>query len=153
MNGTDIEGQVGAAQGLWTHTPTDWAGNETLTGAPAGAPANAAQGYLGMVTRPGGAVTQSGPAGAPVISAIQVYGNITATTCDIIFILNVVPTSCRINYGTTQAVASNKAGANSSGSQLVQLTGLTTQTKYYVNVQATNANGTTVSAMYYFFTK
>src|SRR5262245_48101109 len=153
MNGTDIEGQVGAAQGLWTHTPIDYAGNETLTGAPAGAPANAAQGYLGMVTRPGGAVTQSGPAGAPVISAIQLYGNITATTCDIIFILNVVPTSCRVNYGTTQAVTLNKAGTASSGSQMVQLTGLTTLTKYYANVQATNASGTTVTIRSTFTTK
>src|SRR5262245_29005037 len=103
MNSEDIQAQVGAAQGLWTHTPVDFAGNEGA-GSPAGAPVNASQGYLGMVTRPGGAVTQSGPAGAPVISGVQLYGNVGTTTCDIIFILNGVPTSCSVNYGTTQAV-------------------------------------------------
>jgi len=153
MNSEDIQAQVGAAQGLWTHTPVDYATNETGVGFPAGAPANASQGYLGMITRPGGAVTQSGPAGAPVISGVQLYGTITTTTCDIIFILNVVPTSCRINYGTTQAVTSNKAGANSSGSQMVQLTALTPATKYYASIQATNASGTTVTVLYTFTTK
>jgi hypothetical protein len=152
VNSTDIQAQVGAAQGLWTHTPVDWAGNEGF-GTPAGYPANAAQGYLGMGTRPGGAVTQSGPAGAPIITGVQVYGNIGTTTADIIFILNVVPTSCRVNYGTTEAVASNKAGANVSGSQVVNLTGLTSQTTYYLSVQATNASGTTVTTLYSFRTK
>src|SRR5262245_36436108 len=109
----EIQAQLGAAQGLWTHTPVDYGGNETGTGAPAGAPTSAAQGYVGMISRPTGVVSQSGPAGAPVISGVQLYGTITATTIDIIFILNSVPTSCRVNYGTTQAAASNKAGANS----------------------------------------
>jgi len=153
MNGDDIQAQVGAAQGLWTHTPVDYAGNDLLVGAPVGAPANASQGYVGMVSRPSGVVSQSQPAGAPRITAVQLYGNITTTTCDIIFVLDVVPTSCRINYGTTQAVASNKAGAAASGSQMVQLTGLTSGTKYYANVQATNANGTTVTILYTFTTK
>jgi len=154
LTSEDIQAQVGAAQGLWTHTPVDYASNEPGgTGFPAGAPTNAAQGYIGMVTRPGGAVTQSGPAGAPIITGVQLYGTITTTTCDIIFILNGVPTSCRVNYGTTQAVASNKAGANTSGSQMVQLTGLTTATRYYASIQATNASGTTVTVLYVFTTK
>ena len=155
MNGADIEGQVGAAQGLWTHTPVDYASNEPGgTGFPAGAPANASQGYLGMVTRPGGAVTQSSTApGSPIISGVQLYGNVGTTTCDVIFILNSVPTSCRINYGTTQSVASNKAGTATAGSQLVSLTGLTSGTKYYASVQATNGNGTTVTCLYTFTTK
>ena len=152
MNGADIAAQLGAAQGLWTHTPVDFAGNEGQ-GAPAGYPANAAQGYLGMGTRPGGAVTQSGPAGAPVITGVQLYGNVGTTTCDIIFIVNPTPTATQVNYGTTQAVASNKAGTATAGSQLVTLTGLTTQTTYYVTIQATNASGTTVTTLYSFRTK
>jgi len=150
----DIQAQVGAAQGLWTHTPVDYGSNEPGgAGFPAGAPANASQGYVGMVSRPNGVVSQSGPAGAPRITGVQLYGTITATTCDIIFILDSVPTSCRINYGTTTAAASNKAGANSAGSQMVQLTGLTTLTRYYASVQATNASGTTVTILYTFTTK
>jgi len=152
MNSADIAAQVGAAQGLWTHTPVDFAGNEGQ-GAPAGYPANAAQGYLGMGTRPGGAITQSGPAGAPTITGVQLYGTITTTTADIIFIVNPLPTATQVNYGTTQAVTLNKAGAATQGSQMVQLTGLTTQTTYYVSIQATNASGTTVTTLYSFRTK
>ena len=77
-----IAAQIGAAGGLWTHTPVDWAGNEPPgpTPKPAGWPNNAAQGYFGPGegTRPGGGVTQSGPAGAPKILSVQPT-NITTT--------------------------------------------------------------------------
>jgi hypothetical protein len=146
VNATDIEMQVGAAQGLWTHTPVDYAGNEGVAKATAW-PANASQGYLGVGngTRPGGAATQSGPPGAPTISEIIVT-NITTTSVGIAVKFGVAPTSCRVNYGLTQAVASNAAGT-ATATQTITLTPLVTQTTYYFNVQATNAQGTSVSSM------
>ena len=144
----DIAAQIGAAQGLWTHTPVDWAGNEGYAAPVGSAPRDAAKGYLGVGsgTRPGGAVTQSGPPGAPVITNIQPAGNIGTTTADILFVINPAPTSCRVNYGTDPAaMSSNKAGTATAGSQVVTLTGLTTGTKYWVQVQATNAAGTSLT--------
>jgi len=146
VNGADIEGQVGAAQGLWTHSPTDWAGNEGVAKAAAW-PNNAYQGYLGIGngTRPGGAATQTGPAGAPTISEIIVT-NVTTTSVGIAVKFGVAPTSCRVNYGLTQAVASNAAGT-ATATQTITVSPLVTQTTYYFNVQATNAQGTSVSSM------
>lgn len=145
MNATDIEAQPGAAQGLWTHAPVDWAGNEGFS-KPSSWPANASQGYLstGNGTRPGGGNTQSGPVGAPSILGVTI-SSITATGAIVSFSITPAPTSCRVNYGTTTAVASTAAGTASSGAQNVTLSGLTTGTLYYVNVQATNASGTTVT--------
>ena len=151
MNGADIEGQVGAAQGLWTHAPVDWAGNEGFA-KPAGWPLNASQGYLGQGTgtRPGGAVTQSGPPGTVGISNISVSA-LGTTTASITFTLSAAPTSSRVNYGVTQAAASNQAGTTAT-QQTVNLTGLVTKTTYYYTVQATNASGTAVSNLLTFTT-
>jgi hypothetical protein len=146
VNGADIEGQVGAAQGLWTHAPVDWAGNEGVAKA-TGWPSSASQGYLGIGngTRPGGAATQTGPAGTPIMSEIQVV-NLTTTSAGITVKFNAAPTSCRVNYGVTQAVASNAAGT-ATAAQTIALSPLAGQTTYYFNVQATNAQGTSVSSM------
>jgi hypothetical protein len=146
VNSADIQAQVGAAQGLWTHSPVDWAGNEGWVKA-AQWPNNAAQGYLGIGngTRPGGGQTQTGPAGAPTISEIIVT-NVTTTSVGIAVKFGVAPTSCSVNYGLTQAVASNIAGT-ATATQTITLTPLTSQTTYYFNVQATNAQGTSVSTM------
>ena len=151
MNGADIEAQLGAAQGLWTHTPVDWAGNEGYA-KPAGWPLDAKSGYLGQGTgtRPNAALTQSGPAGTVTISGISVSA-LAATTASITFTLSAAPTSSRVNYGTTQAVASNAAGTTAT-SQTVALSGLTTKTTYYYSVQATNASGTAVSNLSSFTT-
>ena len=144
MNGADIEAQVGAAQGLWTHSPVDWAGNEGKAKAAAW-PNNASQGYLGTGggTRPGGAITQSGPAGAPLILSVQ-STNITTTGFGVAVVFDATVTSSRVNYGVTQAMASNQAGTTAAG-QTISVTGLTTKTTYYFTVQATNAQGTSVS--------
>jgi hypothetical protein len=146
VNATDIEMQVGAAQGLWTHSPVDYAGNEGFAKATAW-PANAAQGYLGIGngTRPGGGATQTGPEGGVVIYEVIVT-NVTTTSVGIAVKFSVAPTSCRVNYGTTQAVASTAAGT-ATAVQTIPITGLTTATTYYFNVQATNAAGTVVSTM------
>lgn len=152
MNAADIEAQVGAAQGLWTHSPVDWSGNEGIAKA-AGWPLNAAQGYLGLGngTRPGGAVTQSGPVGTVTISNVSVSA-LGTTTASITFTLSTAPTSSRVNYGTTQAVTLNAAGTTAT-QQTVNLATLTTLTTYYFSVQATNANGTAVTQLLTFTTK
>lgn len=144
MNATDIESQVGAAAGLWTHTPVDWSGNEGAAKA-ATWPANASQGYLGLGggTKPGGGNTQSGPAGAPVILSVQ-STNITTTSFGVAVVFGATVTSCRVNYGLTQAVGSNVAGTTAA-SQTITVGTLTTGTTYWFQVQATNASGTTLS--------
>jgi hypothetical protein len=151
MNAADIEAQVGAAQGLWTHTPVDWGQNEGLS-KPAGWPLNASQAYLGLGTgtRPGGAITQSGPAGTVTISNVSVSA-LGTTTASITFTLSAAPTSSRVNYGTTQAMTSNQAGTTAT-QQTVNLSGLTTGTTYYFQVQATNGSGTALSTMLTFRT-
>jgi hypothetical protein len=151
VNGADIELQVGASQGLWTHSPIDWSGNEGLTKA-AGWPNNASQSYLGQGTgtHPGGAITQSGPTGVPVITNVSVSA-LGTTTASITFTLSSTPTSSRINYGTTQAVASIQAGTTAT-QQTVALTGLTTKVTYYYQVQAINATGTALSQLLTFTT-
>ena len=147
MNATDIAAQDGAAAGLWTHTPVDWGGNEGKTKALTW-PANASQGYLstGGGTRPGGGETQTGPAGAPVILSLQ-ETNITATGFGVAVVFDATVTSCRINYGLTQAVASNAAGTTAA-TQTISVGSLTTKTTYWYQVQATNASGTTLSALF-----
>jgi hypothetical protein len=145
LNGTDIESQTGAAQGLWTHTPVDYGGNEGVA-KPGVFPANASQGYLGQGggTRPGGAVTQTpSAAGAPKILSTQIT-NVTTTGFGVAVVFDAIVTSSRINYGTTQAVASNAAGTTAAA-QTISASGLTTGTLYWYSVQATNAQGTTVS--------
>jgi len=150
MTPTDIEKQVGAAAGLWTHSPTDWAGNEGVT-KPSSFPTDASLGYQGAATgsRPGQVVMVAIPPASGVgISAVSIT-NITATTCNIQFTLSSLPTvAARINYGTTPAVASNTAAASpAAGTQSINLTSLTTKTLYYFQVQATNANGTTLTSL------
>jgi hypothetical protein len=146
MNGADIEAQVGAAQGLWTHTPVDWGADLGFVKA-SGHPNNASQGYLGIGsgTRPGGAATQTGPAGGVIISEVKVV-NLTVNSAGIAVVFNTAPTSCRVNYGITQAVASTQAGTTATA-QTIALSGLTTATTYYFSVQATNAQGTTVTGL------
>lgn len=154
MNAADIEGQVGAAAGLWTHAPVDWAGNDPPgTAKPAGWPNNASQGALGVGngTRPGGGnVPAQGPAGTVVISSVSVSA-VGTTTASITFTLSAAPTSSRVNYGITQAAASNAAGTTAT-QQTVNLSGLTTKTTYYYSVQATNGSGTAVTNLLSFTT-
>jgi hypothetical protein len=150
VNGADIAAQVGAAGGLWTHTPVDWAGNEVAPPAasPTGWPLQAAigSGLPGNGTRPGNGTTQSGPAGAPVILSAFVT-NVTTTGFGVAVTFGATVTSSRVNYGVTQAMASNAAGTTAAA-QTISVGSLTTKTTYYFTVQATNGNGTTVSSMF-----
>lgn len=152
MNATDIEAQPGAAAGLWTHTPVDWAGNEGGGVSPYW-PQNASQGSLGIQdgTRPGGGGLQpQGPAGTVVISAVNVTA-IGTTTASITFTLSAAPTGSSVKYGTTQTVTSTAAGTTAT-QQTVNLSGLTTKTTYYFNVTATNASGTSATNLLTFTT-
>jgi len=149
MNAADIEAQVGAAQGLWTHSPTDWAGNEGVA-KPASWPLDASAGRLGTATgtRTMPQLVAIPPSGGVAITAVSIT-TLTTTTCNIQFTLGSVPTvAARINYGTTPAVGSNTAAAApAAGTQSINLVGLTTKTLYYFQVQATNANGTTLTSL------
>ena len=140
LTGAEIEAQTGAAQGLWTHTPLDYGGNEGVA-KPAVFPANASQGYLGQGggTRPGGAVTQTpSPPGAPKIPSTQIT-NVTTTASAWRSSSTPSATSSRLNYGTTQAVATTHVGYGRGGADDQRLTGLTTGTLYHFERAATNA--------------
>lgn len=150
ITAADIEGQLGAAQGCWTHTPLDYGGNNLGIAKPVNWPTDAAQGSLACGTRPNGAVSQSGPAGTVTIAQV-VVSPIGTTTASVIFTLSAAPTSSRVNYGTTQGVASNAAGTTAT-QQTVALSGLTTKTTYYYSVQATNGSGTSVTNLCWFTT-
>jgi hypothetical protein len=150
MTPADIEGQVGAASGLWTHAPVDWAGNEGVA-KPASWPLSASQGYKGAATgtRPGQEFFFSiPPTGGVAISAVSITA-LAATTATIQFTLSSLPTTpARINYGTTQAVSSSQAaGSAAAGTQSIGLTGLTTKTLYYYQVTAVNAQGSTLTSI------
>jgi hypothetical protein len=153
---TDIELQVGAAAGLWTHTPVDWAGNEGLA-KPSVWPANAAQGMTGQTNGqrppPSPLGPWSGGAGFVSISNVSITA-LAATTASIQFTLSSLPTvAARVNYGTTTAVGSSTAaGSAASGTQTINLSGLTTKTTYYYQVSATNANGSTLTQLFVFTT-
>lgn len=155
MTPTDIESQVGAAAGLWTHSPVDWAGNEGV--AKAGSwPNNASQGMLGTTsgTRPSPLPpTWSGGAGYVTISNVSVSA-LGSTTASITFTLSSLPSvAARVNYGTTQAVGSSTAaGSAAAGTQTINLSGLTTKTTYYYQVTATNASGSTFTQLMVFTT-
>ena len=147
VDGTTIAAQDGAAGGLWTHTPVDWAGNEGKA-KQASWPNNASQGYLstGGGTRPDGGPTQSGPAGTPQILSLQ-ETNITTTSFGVAVVFDATVTSCRINYGLTPAVGSNSAGTTAA-SQTITVGTLTGNTVYWYQVQATNASGTSLSPLF-----
>src|SRR5215471_12557780 len=142
MNATDIESQVGAAAGLWTHAPVDYAGNEGVA-KPGSWPNNASQGMFGTTsgTRPSPTPPSwSGGPGFVGISNVSVSA-LGSTTASITFTLSSLPTvAARVNYGVTQAVSSSTAaGSAAAGTQTINLTGLTTKTTYYFQVTATNA--------------
>lgn len=129
-----IAAQTGASGGLWTHTPTDWRGNETGQAKPAGWPTDAA-----LAVPPNGSV--SGALNqAPTISAISVSG-ITTTGATINYTIQPAGTN-QVEYGTTLAYGSTNTEGAGSGAQVKPLTGLTTGTLYHYRIRAT-ANGLT----------
>jgi hypothetical protein len=131
-----IASQTGAAQGLWTHTPVDWRGNEPPgTARPGGWPTDAS-----AAVPPNGSPT-AGLGLAPAISAISVTG-ITATGATVNFTLSMQATNW-IEYGTTIAYGTQNTTGAGTGAQAKTLAGLTTVTQYHYRIAA-NANGVTV---------
>ena len=136
LDGGTIGSQVGAAMGLWTHTPVDWRGNETGVPppGPAGWPTDA---FVAVPPNgsPGGALGT-----APTITAVSVTG-ITSTGATINFTLSEFATNW-IDYGTTAAYGSSNTTGAGTGPQVKTLAGLVTGTVYHYRISAT-ANGLT----------
>ena len=155
MTPTDIENQVGAAAGLWTHTPVDYAGNEGVA-KPGTWPTDASKGAFGTTSGSRPSSTPPSWVGGPgfvKISNVSVSA-LGTTTASITFTLDSLPTvAARVNYGTTQAVSSSTAaGSAAAGTQTINLSGLTTKTLYYFQVSATNATGQTLTGLMQFTT-
>lgn len=131
-----IASQVGAAAGLWTHTPVDWRGNETGVAPPGPAlwPVNAS-----VAIPPAGGTAQISP-GAPVIT-VQAPTGITTTAAVINWTVNPSSTSV-VEYGTTVAYGLAAAPNVGAGVRTQPLSGLTTVTLYHYRIGAT-ANGQT----------
>ena len=130
LDGGTIGSQVGAAMGLWTHTPVDWRGNETGVPppGPAGWPTDA------FVAVPPNGSPASATGGATVITAISVSG-ITTTGATVNFTLSQQST-CWVEYGTTAAYGTTNTQGAGIGPQSKNLTGLTTGTLYHYRVVA-----------------
>lgn len=129
-----IASQVGAAAGLWTHTPVDWRGNEGPTAKPGGWPTDA-----GLAAPPNGSIGGALNL-APTISAISVTG-ITTTGATINYTIQPAGTN-QVEYGTTLAYGSVNVEGGGSGPMVKPLTGLTSVTLYHYRIRAT-ANGIT----------
>jgi hypothetical protein len=139
LTGAAIGSQVGAAAGLWTHTPVDWRGNEPPgTAKPGGWPTDAG---ASTAVAPNGSTTV---ALAAAITAISVTG-ITATGATVNFTLSQQALNW-IDYGTTTAYGTQNTQGSGTGPQTKALSGLTTATLYHYRITAV-ANGIqTVSA-------
>ena len=135
LDAATIAGQVGAATGLWTHTPVDWRGNEPPgTARPGGWPTDAS---ASTAVVPNGST--AGALGLVVgITAISVSA-ITTTGATVNF---TVSAAClyTVEYGTTAAYGLQAAGSG-NGAQSKPLTGLTTGTLYHYRIVATPAGG------------
>lgn len=128
-----IAAQVGAAGGLWTHTPVDYRGNEGIA-KPGGWPTDAA-----VAIPPNGSVPGAQNL-APTISAISVTG-ITATAATVNW--TVAPSSVSVvDYGTTSAYGTSSTSDTGTGARTKALAGLTTLTLYHYRIGST-ANGLT----------
>lgn len=134
-----IASQVGASGGLWTHTPTDWRGNEPPGSArPGGWPSDAA------VEVPPNGSTGGALGTTPTISAISVSG-ITTTGATINYTL--APSSAnQVEYGTTLAYGSTNTEGAGTGPQVKPLSGLTSGTLYHYRIRATANNQSTYTS-------
>jgi len=142
LDGGRIGSQVGAAAGLWTHTPVDWRGNEPPGAArPGGWPTDAG---AATAVFPNGSPLGGQGAQAAAITAISVTA-ITATGATVNFTLSQQALNW-IDYGTTLAYGSQNTQGSGTGAQSKPLSGLVTATLYHYRIAAV-ANGiTTYSA-------
>ena len=134
ITGDTIAAQVGAAMGLWTHTPVDWRGNETgVPPFPAGWPTDA------FVAVPPNGSPGNASVSMPTISGVSVSG-ISAIGATVNYTLSQAATKW-IEYGTTAAYGSSTTHLSGNGAQSDPLTGLVTGTVYHYRVGAQTAGG------------
>ena len=136
VDGTSIESQIGAAQGLWTHTPVDWAGNEGPA-KPGSWPNNALVGQYSKAT--GTRPDQPAPATA-VAAGITVNPPTGITTTAAVINWSVAAgagTASNVEWGLTTNYGTNGATQTGTGAKTTSLSGLTTGTTYHYRIKAT----------------
>jgi hypothetical protein len=134
VDSTTIETQIGAAQGLWTHTPVDWRGNEG-SAKPGTWPNNAFAGQFGVGTgtAPGNPSTPATPASALV--TVNPPTGITAAGAVINWTVQPAATT-NVEYGLTTAYGSSGSNQTGAGAKTTPLTGLTASTLYHYRIKA-----------------
>jgi hypothetical protein len=150
VDGASIEAQVGAAAGLWTHTPVDWRGNEGVA-QPGSWPANAFGGQFSTATG-----TTPGTPGAPATAAsplvtVNAPTGITGTAAVINWTVNPAA-STQVEYGLTTAYGSTGGVQSGAGAKTTPLSGLTVSTLYHYRIKATIGGVTNYSQDYTFNT-
>jgi hypothetical protein len=136
VDGTSIESQIGAAAGLWTHTPVDWAGNEGPA-KPGSWPNNAMFGQYSVATgtRPG----NPGAGGSAQAANVTVNPPTSITTTGATINWNVAAgagTVSNVEWGLTAAYGTNGANQTGTGNKTTALTPLTTGTTYHYRIKA-----------------
>jgi hypothetical protein len=135
VDGTSIETQVGAAAGLWTHTPVDWAGNEGPA-KPGAWPNNAIAGQYSKAT----GTRPDQPAPAAAVSALVTLGTPSSVTTVGATINWTVAagagTVSNVEWGPTTAYGTSGANQTGAGAKTTPLTGLTTGTTYHYRIKA-----------------
>lgn len=136
VDGTTIETQIGAAAGLWTHTPVDWAGNEGNS-KPGSWPNNAMFGQYSTTTG-----TRPGNPGAPAAgtAALVTLGTPTGVTGTAAVINWTVAagagTTSNVEWGLTTAYGTNGGNQTGAGAKTTPLSGLTLSTTYHYRIKA-----------------
>jgi len=126
----------GAAGGLWTHTPVDWAADLGNT-KPATWPTDASLGSAGAGkgARPQGpSTTQTGVTGTPGVAQATIAWTTT------------LPADSLVEYGTTVAYGNTTYSAALVTSHSVLLTGLTSAVLIHYRVASQGQGVNTVSA-------
>jgi hypothetical protein len=136
VDSASIESQIGAAQGLWTHTPVDWAGNEGVA-KPGSWPNNAFAGQFSTTTG-----TRPGNPGAPAAGTAALVTVVPPTgvvTTGAVINWNVAAgagTVSNVEWGLTTAYGSNGANQTGTGNKTTPLSGLTASTTYHYRIKA-----------------
>jgi hypothetical protein len=138
VNAADIESQIGAAAGLWTHTPVDWAGNEPPgTAKPGSWPNNAVAGQFSVATgsRPG----QGAPGGATAANVtVNPPTGVTGTAAVINWSVAAgAGTVSNVEWGLTTSYGSAGGNQTGAGAKTTPLSGLTVSTTYHYRIKAT----------------
>jgi hypothetical protein len=136
VDSASIESQIGAAGGLWTHSPVDWRGNEGVA-KPGSWPNNAFAGQFSSTTG-----TTPGTPGAPAAgtAALVTLGTpsaVTTTTATINWTVAVgAGTVSNVEWGLTTAYGTAGGNQTGAGAKTTPLSGLTTATTYHYRIKA-----------------